>query len=52
MFFCLYLTAWSTTEIIKDWKSKISDKYLTNGDIINDKNHGYLIMDKTRYDDD
>lgn len=38
-------TADSTSEIIKDWKFNIWDKYLTNVGIINDENHGYLIND-------
>ena len=40
------INAWSTSEIIKDWKIKVWDEYLTKGSIVNDENYGYLIMDR------
>ena len=40
------INAWSTNDIIKDWKIKVWDEYLTKGTIVNDGNYGYLIMDR------
>ena len=40
------INAWSTIEIIKDWKIKVWDEYLINGNFVNDDNYGYLIMDR------
>ena len=40
------INAWPTNEIIKDWKIKVWDEYLTNGTFAKDDNYGYLIMDR------
>jgi hypothetical protein len=38
--------AWSTKNIIKDWYFNVWDKYLINGNFINDDNEGFLIQSK------
>ena len=45
------INAWSTIEIIKDWKIKVWNEYLINGTFVNDDNYGYLIMDRASSND-